>query len=144
MKILVCIDSSGADLQVIERAARLALCFKDVEVGIINVYRTADPSVLDYDGGSMRTEETRRREEAEKALGQAAAVFERYNISPGMLLIKGFPGDEITRVAAEEGYDMIVLGSRRHSGLRKVFLGSVSNYVAQNAKTDVLIIKRRE
>ncbi len=48
---------------------------------------------------------------------------------------------KITRFASEEGIDMIVMGSRGHTGLKKLLLGSVSNAVVQEASTNVLIVK---
>ena len=51
-------------------------------------------------------------------------------------------GDYICRIAEEENFDLIILGSRgKHSKIKKAFLGTVSTKVAKNAPCDVLIVK---
>lgn len=43
--------------------------------------------------------------------------------------------------AEERGFDMIVLGSHGRTGISRVLLGSVSEYVARNSHCPVLIVK---
>lgn len=40
----------------------------------------------------------------------------------------------------EKGFDMIVLGSHGRTGISRVLLGSVSEYVARNAHCPVFIV----
>ena len=58
-------------------------------------------------------------------------------------LIEGeSPEDYICRIAKEENFDLIVLGSRgQHSKIKKALLGTVSAKVTRNAPCDVLIVK---
>ncbi|MBO9604322.1 MAG: universal stress protein [Paenibacillaceae bacterium] len=53
----------------------------------------------------------------------------------------GAPGLTIVDYAAENGCDLIVIGSRGLGNLRELFLGSVSHYVVQHAKVPVLVVK---
>jgi len=55
-------------------------------------------------------------------------------------LIEGPPAPAILRVAAEEGCDLIVIGSRGHGQLAGILLGGVSSVVAQRAACAVLIV----
>ena len=55
-------------------------------------------------------------------------------------LIEGPPAPAILRVAQEEGYDLIVLGSRGQGQIAGLLLGSVSSAVAQRADCPVLIV----
>ena len=50
----------------------------------------------------------------------------------------GSPAEEILRIAAADGYEMIVIG-RRGSGLTKAFLGSVSGKVVHDSKCPVTV-----
>ena len=52
------------------------------------------------------------------------------------------PGEYICRIAKEENFDLVVLGSRGlHSKIKLAFLGTVSTKVAKNTLCDVLIVK---
>ncbi|HZW54887.1 MAG TPA: universal stress protein [Nitrososphaerales archaeon] len=51
------------------------------------------------------------------------------------------PGDEITKLAAEGGYDLVALGNRGLSGLQSLLLGSTSKKVVRHAKCSVLVAK---
>jgi nucleotide-binding universal stress UspA family protein len=52
----------------------------------------------------------------------------------------GHPADEILKVAAEEGCDVIVLGTHGKGFLAHTFLGSVSNAVLHRTRKPVFII----
>ncbi|MGA2625655.1 MAG: universal stress protein [Candidatus Bathyarchaeia archaeon] len=53
----------------------------------------------------------------------------------------GHPADRIVKVASENGYDLIVIGSRGNSAIKEALLGSVSHHVCQHAKCSVLIAR---
>ena len=50
---------------------------------------------------------------------------------------------EILRAAESGKYEILILGSRGRSGLKSLFLGSVSTKVAKEAKCSVLVIRKR-
>ena len=82
------------------------------------------------------------KEEGKKILYKALKLFEEKNIKARTILKEGHPSHTIVSVACEEGFDMIVIGSRGLGGLKKVFLGSVSNAVIQEAENcSVLTVK---
>ena len=72
---------------------------------------------------------------------EAKKFFTEQIIEVKTIFKEGHPAQTIAEVANEEGYDMIVIGSRGLGGLKKLFLGSVSNAVLQEATTSVLIVK---
>ncbi len=53
----------------------------------------------------------------------------------------GDPKEEIVSRAEDGGYDMIVLGSRGFNMLEKILVGSVSQYVVENAECPVTIVR---
>jgi nucleotide-binding universal stress UspA family protein len=55
----------------------------------------------------------------------------------------GDPGHEILLAGEELGADLIVIGSRGRTGLKRAVLGSVARNVLINAKASVLVVKRR-
>jgi nucleotide-binding universal stress UspA family protein len=52
----------------------------------------------------------------------------------------GEPGSAVVEEAKEWGADLIVLGSRGHTGLRRLLEGSVSRYVVDHAHCPVEVI----
>ena len=54
---------------------------------------------------------------------------------------EGEPADEIVRAAEEAGADLIVVGTRGMTGLRRLLLGSVARRVLYRAKCSVLIAR---
>lgn len=56
-------------------------------------------------------------------------------------LLEGRPSDRIIEAAKEGNFDLIVMGSRGLGGIKRFFLGSVSDRVADEAECPVLIVK---
>jgi len=54
-------------------------------------------------------------------------------------VIEGEPGPALCRLAAEVGASAVILGSRGRGGLKRAFLGSVSDYVVRNAPCPVVV-----
>ncbi|KAK7278002.1 hypothetical protein RJT34_23023 [Clitoria ternatea] len=54
----------------------------------------------------------------------------------------GDPRDVICQMAQKLGVDVLVMGSHGYGLIKRAFLGSVSNYCAQNVKCPVLIAKK--
>jgi nucleotide-binding universal stress UspA family protein len=53
----------------------------------------------------------------------------------------GDPAKKITEIAEKEGYDTIVMGSKGHSTIERLLLGSVINHVLHYTKRSVLVVK---
>lgn len=59
------------------------------------------------------------------------------------LLLQGQPANEIVRVADEQGFDLIVMGTHGRTGLSHLLLGSVTEKVVRRASCPVLTIPLR-
>ena len=59
-----------------------------------------------------------------------------------LLLGKGNAKETILKEASELKVDVVVLGRRGLSRLQKLFIGSVSEYCAQNLDCNVLVVQR--
>ena len=53
----------------------------------------------------------------------------------------GYPGRNICELAQTWSAELIVVGSRGLTGLKEMFLGSISNYVTHHAPCSVLIVR---
>ena len=153
MKILVCVDGSEHSRKALEMAAKIGEGCKDGEFSIIYVYDYNPDNYFPfygYDGSNLTKEQAdsikkimeENKQEKKKILSDAAKVFKKRGIKAHTIFKEGHPSHTIINVARDEGFDMIVIGSRGLSGLKKAFLGSVSNAVVQEAKDcSVLIVK---
>jgi len=74
-----------------------------------------------------------------EALKKAKKIKPKLKVSTK--LAEGRPSDKIVETAKEENFDVIVVGSRGLGGIKKFFLGSVSDRVADEATCPVLIVK---
>ncbi|MGE5042290.1 MAG: universal stress protein [Candidatus Levyibacteriota bacterium] len=52
----------------------------------------------------------------------------------------GLPGEEIISAAKVHGADLIIMATRGRSGIRRMMLGSVADYVVRNAPCPVMLI----
>ena len=147
MKILVCSDGSTQSRKAMEKAAKIVGESRNSEVAVIHVFEKKTT----YRGVNIGYQHMTQEEHdsivkaskiaGEKILAEAAQFFSEKNIPVTNILKGGHPAQIIARVANEEGYDMIIIGSKGMGGLNRLFLGSVSNAVLLEAKTDVLVVK---
>ena len=134
-KILVAVDGSRLATRAIEIAVDLARKY-DASICLLHAF----PHVSDLLG----TPEYERLLEARSLIGRSLLEAARSQVGDQVAcetqLIEGPPAQAILRVMDEERFDMVVLGSRGHSPLGGLLLGSVSSSVAQRAKCPVLIV----
>lgn len=55
--------------------------------------------------------------------------------------IEGKPGSELVQLAKDKNVDMIVMGTHGHTGLDRVLMGSVAEYVMRHTDIPVLTVK---
>ncbi len=150
MKILVCTDGSENSKKCVEFASRMVDSCSINEVAIIHVHESTS-FLPDYWQGSypftaeeekqLKKMDSRLQEERRKHFAAAEKAFKKHDITIKTIFKVGHPAEVISRVATEEGYDMVVIGRRGMGGVKKLFLGSVSGAVLQIVKTNVLIVK---
>ena len=152
MKMLVCTDGSEHSGKALEKAALLAECSNIAEVAVIHVNENKlDLSSSTAWGGEgytvtaedieyLKKQYEKQKEERRQLLMESLKVFEEKNIKARAILKEGHPAYTIVETAAEEGFDIIVTGSRGLGGLKKLVLGSVSNAIVQESKNCMVVI----
>jgi nucleotide-binding universal stress UspA family protein len=97
-----------------------------------------------FAGGQMSAEAFEELRAAAQAAGErVVAEAKRVLDLPGAetRVIHGEPGPSLCALAEELGADTIVMGSRGRGAIKRVLLGSVSDYVARNAPCTVVITR---
>ena len=102
--------------------------------GVIDTGRT--------EGGGTHTETVDLREVAESVLKRAAGDALSKGVEVETHAREGHPAEVIIDVANQEHADLIVVGSRGLTGIRRYLLGSVSSKVSEHAPCNVMIVRR--
>ncbi|WP_447962683.1 universal stress protein [Nitrospira sp. Ecomares 2.1] len=80
-------------------------------------------------------------ERARRFLGKVENTLRRQDVVFHSMVKHGFPGEEILKTIRTKGIDLVVLGTRSYSKAAGFFLGSVSQWVLQEAPCSVLIAR---
>lgn len=91
-------------------------------------------------GRAFKSRAVQLEQEAWRSVELCAAILTRAGVAHTMEVRKGHPADEIVGKATDEKCDLIVMGSRGHTGLEGLILGSVTNQVLRTAPCPVLVV----
>ena len=79
-------------------------------------------------------------EHLERPLDEQKTILEEQGFEVEARVVPGFAKQEINRVAAEEDYSLIVIGSQGHSLVGEALLGGVAYGVIHSARKPVLVV----
>lgn len=140
MKILLPVDGSELALEAVRFAIRMLLAGLRGEVVLANVQEPAsfyellvahDPEVIDRVSA----------EAGVHALAGAQELLNAAQLEYECEVAKGDPAHTIIDIAERFACDLIVMGARGNSVLRRAMMGSVSNEVLHASPIPVMIVK---
>ena len=134
-RILLAVDQAGSSAAASVEAIRRAKA-DGAELVVLSV---VEPRNLHLPGGRTR----RIDQERDRLTSGAQAIVQRAResgVHATWLVWEGDPAESILEASRAESADVIVLGSRPRTNLRKLILGSVSSEVARQATCDVVVI----
>ena len=143
--VLLCAD--GSELAVAALQAGLALIRSDGRRIVVTVVSDIDEMAVTgagIAGGVMSAEQAEeqlrhRQREGERIVDEAVAAL---GISDAdTRVVRGEPGPAVCELARDVDAGIVVLGSRGRGAVKRVLLGSVSDYVARNAPCPVMITR---
>jgi len=129
-KILMAYDGGDPARKALKAAIELAKKF-DASMTVVSVV-PVHPGRAPIDPWDDTTVHAQELLEAKKVLREAGIEAE-------LLEPAGDPAKTIERIAADGGYDTIVMGSRHLGAIERVLQGSVSEHVATHADATVVI-----
>ncbi|MEK6581425.1 MAG: universal stress protein [Nitrospirota bacterium] len=151
-KVLIAVDDTKGSKAVlatfqnlVQRPEEVILLHVERLLGrslMINTLGEADLSILKEELKDTEYKKELDRK-AEKILNYYKKELEEsgsFNIKT--LLRDGLPAEDILKVAAEEGVELIILGYRGKEGLNRLITGSVARDVEKNAMVPVLAAKK--
>ena len=128
-KLLIAYDSSEQSKKALEVAVNLCQHFKNAKMTILNIENRE----------LHRLEPELAKEIGEKILAEASTAID--GVTCDTRLEFGSPGEMILKISKMDDYDLIVLGSRGLSSIKRFFTGSVGTFVSMNAERSVLLVR---
>lgn len=146
-KILVAVDGSESSLRAADYAIQLAAKEDNARVVLLNILgistakQVASSIILAPTFGLKEYERYKR--EAKKWLDKISKRFEEKGIQTIVEIVGGpLPAaSSIVNYAENQNVDLIVVGTRGKSGIKKLLLGSVASSVVTHAGSNVLVVK---
>ncbi len=138
-KILCTVDLSERSSDVLRAAVRLAR----LDAGTVTALRVHEPHAVTH-LEDLGDDFQPVLERGDRAAFQAWLEAERKNV-PDVEIHERFevgdPAATIVDIAAEEGFDLVVIGHKGHSAIERFLLGSVTTKVLHHAPCNVLLVK---
>lgn len=139
-KILAATDGSKESMAAVNKAIRLAIN-DDAELIILNVLQL--PVVNQYTAAMISSALEKGVAEAEGWLKDIKKKAEADVRTAKTVIVRSFDStaSEIVTYAEKENIDLIVMGTRGRSKLKKMILGSTASGVVMNASCTVMIVR---
>lgn len=145
-KILLAVDGSKSSIKAAKKTAEITESLKS-EVTIITVMETNDITLKNIETylPDKTTEELRDLDKenlakrGEEILEKAADFFKSKKVKK--VVKYGNPADVICDYAEESEIDIIILADKGIGGVKRFFLGSISDKVMRYANSSVLIVR---
>jgi len=141
--VLLALDRSGSSMSALRAAEALLLKDPAVRATVVHaleppyeqMYRSAGiaPNAITLYAEAWKREATLV---LRRLLNRASNDFSRYDL----ILDEARPAAAVQKVAGQINPDLLVLGTRGKSPIRRAVLGSAANRILASASTDVLIV----
>ncbi len=132
-------DGSENSLRAVEKSVEMALSFR-ASVVLLHVVAPSDPKYFSGKGTEPSCEEA---EKGNSKLCEAIKMLEVSRVLFDPKVVTGNPAEAILAEAEgeeEDGYDLIILGSKGESGGQRFLFGSVAQKVTQYSRVPVLVV----
>ena len=142
-KILVALDGSNPSFNASTYAIDFAKRY-DAELIVLSIVSPIPYSQFEYANiGRMKEIETIEKGKAEEYIDKVKqkATENKVSVETDVLIKYTSVVKEIVEYAENNKVDMIVIGSRGMTGLKKLLLGSVANGVITYSHCPVLVVK---
>jgi nucleotide-binding universal stress UspA family protein len=137
--ILVAVDGSEYSDRATQHAIDLLSSGSAAELHLINVQPALSGAVAAF--VSRDQIDQHHREEGEKALASAVALAKKAGIQAKVHIGVGRQGEIVADFARKLDAGLVVIGTRGHTGLAGVLLGSVAQDVIAHSKVPVTLVK---
>ena len=148
-KILVCLDGSKLTEQILPYAIEEAIGFRSKLV-LLQVTGTHIGPVVDAGVSAVAVEAAaqqmeREQKDAKAYLEALAQSLREKGINAEYATLQGLQiGQTIVGYANEHAVDLIAIATHGRSGLKRLVLGSVAEFVLRESRLPILVIRPKE
>jgi nucleotide-binding universal stress UspA family protein len=139
-KILVAIDFSENSDRALDTAIDLAPKF-GASIDLVHALNFPMPGLSPYEISAPEDYMRACRNSAKEALEKTKARVHEAGITVRTHLVDAPASGALCRVAEECGSDLLVMGTRGHSGVKHILMGSVAEHTLRHAPCNVLIVR---
>lgn len=139
-RIVVAYDDSELSKKALKMAMNLAKQDEVIQLYVVMVMQPEKPILYAY-GYAVPSNNEAQQEQYNKIRVEVEQELAKIPNKTRTFLLDGDPGHMIIDFVNQNDGDLVVMGSRGLSGLKEIFLGSVSHYVVQKASCPVFIVK---
>jgi len=137
--ILVAVDGSACSDRAVQHALDMVATGCAAELHLLNVQPSLGGAVATF--VSREQIESHHRDEGQKALASAVALTGKAGVTPKTHIGVGRQGEIVAEFAKKVGAGLVVLGTRGHTGLAGVLMGSVAQDVIAHTSVPVTLVK---
>ncbi|MEW5772971.1 MAG: universal stress protein [Thermodesulfobacteriota bacterium] len=138
-RFLLPVDGSECSMNAAKYAIEMAGAAK-AAVEVIHCYEKIPAIMPDTRGKYLKEYKSLLIAEANKLLEVYQKLFEETKLTVKIEAVEGSPGKVIYDLAKSKKYDLIIMGSKGHSEVGGLFMGSVTRKVLTNVFCPVLIV----
>ena len=121
-------QASGGTLHVVH-------AFQNVSLGMAAIAAGTGGPAVDLDRLN-----TGLQDNAGHVIGEVVSECERGGVKVESHIVSGEPADALVTVAEKVGADLVVVGNRGMSGVKRFMLGSVPNRISHHCPCSLLIV----
>jgi len=138
-RFLLPVDGSECSMNAAKFAIDMATTAKAV-VEVITCYDKVPAIMTDTRGKYLKEFKSLLITEANKTLETYEKLLSDSKVEFSLKAVEGSPGRVIKDLAKSKKYDLIIMGSKGHSEVGGLFVGSVTRKVLTNVVCPVLIV----
>jgi nucleotide-binding universal stress UspA family protein len=140
--VLLPTDGSDPATVAVDHAIAIAEQF-DARMHVVSIVDVGDLATrVDYTPPTMALERVREeRKEATEAIAERAREA---GLDVRTEIREGFPAEDLLDYAAEEGIDLLAMGTHGRTGLNRFLLGSTTERIIRHADAPVLAVNARD
>ena len=137
--ILVPVDGSENSDRAVKHALGMMTAGLAAELHLLNVQPNLRGAVSTFVNRAQIQDH--HREEGHKALASAVELAKQASVQPRLHIGVGHQGEIVNDFVNKVGAGLVVMGTRGHTGLAGVLLGSVAQDVIANVSVPVTLVK---